>query len=147
MNIQVWFPLGLTGLIFLAEEGILKRLPSSQFESINFSALSLLYGPPLTSVHDHWKNHSLDYTDFYGLPLILMILSSNAWKVLIWWIQFIFSFIACALGVISKKSLPNLMSWNFPPLFSSKCFNSFSSNMILIRSGENRHPFLSCSWL
>ena len=26
------------------------------------SALSLLYGPPLTSVHGYWKNHSFDYT-------------------------------------------------------------------------------------
>ena len=26
--------------------------------------LSLLYGPTLTSIHDHWKNHSFDYMDF-----------------------------------------------------------------------------------
>ena len=26
--------------------------------SINFSALSLLYGPTLTSIHDYWKNHN-----------------------------------------------------------------------------------------
>ena len=31
-----------------------------QFESINFSVLSFLYSPTLTSIHDHWKNHSLD---------------------------------------------------------------------------------------
>ena len=34
--------------------------PASQFKSINFSVLSLLYGPTLTSVHDYWKNHSFD---------------------------------------------------------------------------------------
>ena len=34
-----------------------------QFESINSSALSLLYGPALTSVHDYWKNHRFGYTD------------------------------------------------------------------------------------
>ena len=34
-----------------------------EFENINSLALSLLYGPTLTSVHDYWKNHSLDYTD------------------------------------------------------------------------------------
>ena len=34
-----------------------------QFESINSLAVSLLYGPTFTSVHDHWKNHSLDYMD------------------------------------------------------------------------------------
>ena len=26
--------------------------------------LSLLCGPPLTSIHDYWRNHSFDYTDF-----------------------------------------------------------------------------------
>ena len=34
--------------------------PTSQFKSINSSALSLLYGPTLTSIHDYWKNHSFD---------------------------------------------------------------------------------------
>ena len=31
-----------------------------QFKSINFSMLSLLYGPTLTSIHDYGKNHSFD---------------------------------------------------------------------------------------
>ena len=31
-----------------------------QFKRINSSALSLLHSPTLTSIHDHWKNHSLD---------------------------------------------------------------------------------------
>ena len=34
--------------------------PSPQFKSINFLALSFLHHPTLTSIHDHWKNHSLD---------------------------------------------------------------------------------------
>ena len=34
-----------------------------QFKSINFSALSFPHSPTLTSIHDHWKNHSLDQTD------------------------------------------------------------------------------------
>ena len=37
--------------------------PIPQFKSINFSALSSLHSPTLTSIHDHWKNHSLDQTD------------------------------------------------------------------------------------
>ena len=31
-----------------------------QFKSINSLALSFLYSPTLTSIHDYWKNHSLD---------------------------------------------------------------------------------------
>ena len=34
--------------------------PTLQFKSINSSALSFLYSPTLTSIHDHYKKHSLD---------------------------------------------------------------------------------------
>ena len=34
--------------------------PTPQFKSMNSLALSFLYSPTLTSIHDHWKNHSLD---------------------------------------------------------------------------------------
>ena len=34
--------------------------PAPQFKSINSSALSFLHSPTLISMHDHWKNHSLD---------------------------------------------------------------------------------------
>ena len=55
------------GLIFfrmdwldlLAVQGTLKTLHQYQ-KSINSSTLSFLYSPTLTSIHDDWKNHSLD---------------------------------------------------------------------------------------
>ena len=34
--------------------------PTPQFKRISFSALSFLYSPPLTSIHDYWKNYSFD---------------------------------------------------------------------------------------
>ena len=34
--------------------------PTPQFKSINSSVLSFLYSPTLTSIHDHWKDHSID---------------------------------------------------------------------------------------
>ena len=34
-------------------------LATPQFKSINSSAVSFLYSPTLTSIYDHWKNHSL----------------------------------------------------------------------------------------
>ena len=37
--------------------------PTPQFKSINSSALSILYGPTLSSVHDYWKNHNFNWTD------------------------------------------------------------------------------------
>ena len=35
--------------------------PASPFGSMNYSVLSLLYGPTLTSIHDSWKNYIFDY--------------------------------------------------------------------------------------
>ena len=32
----------------------------THFKSINSSELSFLHSPTLASIHDHWKNHSLD---------------------------------------------------------------------------------------
>ena len=70
MNIQGWFPLGLTGSISLLSSQ--ESSPAPQFESINSSMLSLLHGPTLTSVHDYWKNHSSDYTDLFGKVMSLL---------------------------------------------------------------------------
>ena len=63
VNIQGWFPLGLTGWS-LPVQGTLKSSPTPQFKSIHFLVLSLLYGPTLTFVHDYWENHSFNYVDF-----------------------------------------------------------------------------------
>ena len=38
--------------------------------------LSFLYGPPLTSIHDYWKNHSFDYVDLCSISQTLMYLGS-----------------------------------------------------------------------
>ena len=60
MNIQNWFPLGWTGWISLQSKGLSESSPAPQFKSINSLVLSFLYSPTLTSIHDHWKNHSFD---------------------------------------------------------------------------------------
>ena len=52
MNIQGCVPLGWTGLIFLLYKDSQESSPGPQFESINSSALSHVYGPTLTSIHD-----------------------------------------------------------------------------------------------
>ena len=60
MNSQDWFPLGCTGWISCSPRDSQESSPTPQFKSINSSALSFLYHPTLTSIHDHWKDHSLD---------------------------------------------------------------------------------------
>ena len=58
MNIQVWFPLGLTGWISLQLRNTQEYFPTLQFKSNNSLVISFLYSPTLTSICDYWKNHS-----------------------------------------------------------------------------------------
>jgi len=59
MNTQDWSPLGLVGPPCSPRDSQ-ESSPTPQFKSNNSLALSFLHSPTLTSVHDHWKNHSLD---------------------------------------------------------------------------------------
>ena len=60
LNIQGWFPLGLTGLISLQSKGLSRVFSNTTVQKHQFL---LLYGPILTCIHDYWKNHSFDYID------------------------------------------------------------------------------------
>ena len=65
VNIQDWFPLGLTGLISLQSNGLSRVFSNTQFKSINSLTFSLLFGPTLTSIHD-WKTIALTIQTFVG---------------------------------------------------------------------------------
>ena len=56
-------PLGWTGWISLQSRDSQESSPTPQFKSIKFLALSFLHSPTLISIHDHWKNHSVDQMD------------------------------------------------------------------------------------
>ena len=47
----------------LSVQGTQEYSPAPQFESINSSEFSPLYGPTHTSIHDYWENHRFDYMD------------------------------------------------------------------------------------
>ena len=47
-------------LDLLAVQRTQESSPTPQFKSINSSAPSFLHSPTLKSIHDRWKNHSLD---------------------------------------------------------------------------------------
>ena len=59
LNLQGWFPLGLTGLISCSPKYSQESSVAPQFESLNSLVLSLLYGPILSSIHDYWIVPSL----------------------------------------------------------------------------------------
>ena len=59
MNIQDWFPLGWTGWIFLHSKGLSRAFSNITVKHRLFGT-QLFYSLTLTSIHDHWKNHSFD---------------------------------------------------------------------------------------
>ena len=58
MNIQDLFSLGWTGWISLQSKRLSTVFSNTQYRGINTLVFSFPYGPTLTSIHDHWKNHS-----------------------------------------------------------------------------------------
>ena len=56
-----------------ASRGLKSLLQQPQFKNINSLVLSFLYSPTLTSIHDHWKNHSLVQTDLCWQCLCFLI--------------------------------------------------------------------------
>ena len=52
---------------------IKKNKKAKKNKSIISSVLSFVYSPTLTSIHDHWKNHSLDQMDFVGKVMSLLL--------------------------------------------------------------------------
>ena len=67
--------------------------PTPQFKSIKSSALSFPHSPTLTSIHDHWKNHSLDQMDkvmsllFNMLSRLVITFLPRSKRLLISWLQ------------------------------------------------------------
>ena len=60
LNIQDWFPLDGLVVTLCSARDSQESSPTPQFKSINSSVFSFPYSPTHTSIHDYWKNHSLD---------------------------------------------------------------------------------------
>ena len=60
MNIQDWFSLGWTGWISLQSKGLSRVFSNTTVQKHQFFGPQPSSSPTLTSLHDHWKNHSLD---------------------------------------------------------------------------------------
>ena len=65
MNIQGWFPLGLTGLTSLLSKGLSRVFSNTTVRKHQFFDTQPSFGPTLISIHDCWKNHSFDYMDLW----------------------------------------------------------------------------------
>ena len=61
MNIQDWFPLGLTGWISLQSKGLSSVFSSSTLQKHQFFSTQLLLWSNSHICNYYWKNHSFDY--------------------------------------------------------------------------------------
>ena len=96
MNIHDWFPLGWLVGSPCSPRDSQESSPTLQFKSISSSLLSSIYGTTLTSIHDHWKNHSLEYMDlcqhsdvllFNMLSRLVIAFLPRSKRLLISWLQ------------------------------------------------------------
>ena len=96
--------------------------PTPQFKSINSLALTLLYSPTLTSIHDYWKNHSFDCTVGKAMSLIFNTLFRfviaflpRSKCLLISWLQ------SPSALILEPRKIKNLSLFAlFPHLFAMK---------------------------
>ena len=72
MNIQDWFPLGLTDLISLQSKGLSRVFSKTSVQSINSSVLNFLYGPTLTPYMTTGKTIALTRWTFVGKVISLL---------------------------------------------------------------------------
>ena len=115
MNIQNWFPLGRTGWISLQSKGLLRIF--SNTTKHQFSALSFLYCPTLTFIHDYWKNHSLTRRTFVSKVMSLLFNMLSSWSEFFFQIASTFWFHGCS----------HHLQWFWRPAQNkvSHCFHCF----------------------
>ena len=58
VNTQDWSPLGWIGWISLLSKGLSRVFSNTTVQKHQFLGTLLFYSPTLTSIHDHWKNHT-----------------------------------------------------------------------------------------
>ena len=125
VNIQCWFPLGLTSLISLQSKGLSRVLIAPQLQSINSSALSFLYSSTLTAIHNYWKNHSFDFMAFVGKGMSLLFNTLSRFVTaflprrvfLTLWLQ------SPSKVILEPRKIKSVTASTFPLLFSIKWWN------------------------
>ena len=63
---------GWTGWIFLQSKGLSRVFSNTTVQKHHSSMFSFLYGPILTSTHDHWKTIALTRWTFVGKVMSLL---------------------------------------------------------------------------
>ena len=81
MNIQSWFTLGLTGLVFQSKGSSRVFSSNHSLKASVSSVLTLLYDSTLTCINDYWKKTSWTIQTFVG-KVISLLLDMPSWFVI-----------------------------------------------------------------
>ena len=101
MNIQGWFPLGLSGLISLLSKGLSRVFSSTTIWNHQFFGIQPSFWSTLISIHDYWKNHSFDYMDLSSNQSLSRVrLFETAW----------IAAGQASLSITNSQSSPKLLS-------------------------------------
>ena len=108
------FRIDLFDLLF---EGLSKIFYNTAVKSINSSLLSFIFCPNLTSIHNHWKNHSFDYVSIFVGKIMTLLYNMLS--------RFVIAFLPrskCLL--ISWLQSPSTVSLQ-PKKIKCHCFHCF----------------------
>ena len=119
MNIQHWFPLGLTGLIFMLSKGLSTVFSSITFRKHQFFSTQLFYGPTFTSPSD-WKNRIFDY--IYLCHKVMSLLYNTLSRLVIAFLPsskcLLISWLQSPYAVILEpKKVKSVTVCNFSPIY------------------------------
>ena len=96
MNLQDWFPSGLTDLISLLSKGLSRVFFNTTVQKHQFFSAYLSLYSTLTTIHDYWKNDSFDQMNlcwqsnvsvFNILSRLLIVFLPRSKHLLISWLQ------------------------------------------------------------
>ena len=122
VNIQDWFPLGFMGWISLQSKGLSRVFSKTTVQSINSLALSFLYSPTLTSIHDYWGKKIPSPAHFFAW--VICFSDNPSWTTYIFW-----RLILCHLFGLQLFS--SILKVVFHLVYSSLCcVNAFKFNYI-----------------
>ena len=138
MNIQVWFPLGLTGLISMQFKGLLRVSSSNKVQKHQFSSIHPSLCPSLTSVHDYWKNHNSDFVGkmmsllFNMLSRVVIAFLSRSKRLLISWLQ------SPSAAILEPRYVCSLFLWDHWSQFFSMPLFTFPLSIKYFQNNSER---------
>ena len=113
-----------------------QSLLQHQFENINSSELSLLYGPTLTFIRDYWKNHSFKYIWTFVVKVMSLLLNRLSRFViaflpgskclLISWLQ------SSSTVILEPRKIKSATAFTFSPFICHEVMGLDTLNLVVL---------------